>query len=348
MTMEMHALLQKDPEIWDLFTRKEEYHSSIRDKYNRFPYYASRYRTIFEPKASEFLMNNGYHVEYPENKPFAVCLTHDIDGVYKPITAKCYRAMENLANGKINESIQLIKQIRSKKDPYVNFEEIMKLEEKYNAHSSFYFLALDPADQDYEYRIEDLETEIHSIQDRGWEVGLHCGHQGYQDLDKLKKEKKSLEKVTKTPITGCRNHYLNFKVPDSWELLSNAGFSYDCSFGYADCVGFRNGMCHPFKPYNLNTGKIIEIIELPLVIMEHSFADNYMRMDSDRSWEITRELIDTVAQYHGVITLVWHNKSCFGEPGKFYEKILKYCAEKEAWMTSGEHIATWWRDHVRN
>jgi len=345
--MEMHELLQKDPEIWDLFTRKEEYHSSIRDKYNRFPYYASQFRTIFEPKASEFLMNKGYHVEYPEGKPFAVCLTHDIDGVYKSITAKGFRAMENLAYGKMNESIHLIKQIRSKKDPYVNFEEIMKLEGKYNAHSSFYFLALDPGDQDYEYRIEDLEEEIHTIQAWGWEVGLHCGHLGYRDLDKLKKEKRNLEKVTKTPIIGCRNHYLNFIVPDSWELLSKAGFLYDCSFGYADCVGFRNGMCHPFHPYNLNTGKSIEIIELPLVIMEHSFSDNYMRMDSDRAWEITRRLIDTVAQYHGVITLVWHNTSCFGELGKFYEKILKYCAEKEAWMTSGENMATWWNDHVQ-
>jgi len=30
---------------------------------NRFPYYASHYRTIFEPKVSEFLMENGYNVE---------------------------------------------------------------------------------------------------------------------------------------------------------------------------------------------------------------------------------------------------------------------------------------------
>ena len=43
---------------------------------------------IFEPKASEYLMNNGYQVEYPEAKPFAVCLTHDIDAVYESITAK--------------------------------------------------------------------------------------------------------------------------------------------------------------------------------------------------------------------------------------------------------------------
>jgi peptidoglycan/xylan/chitin deacetylase (PgdA/CDA1 family) len=345
--MVMHELLQKDPEIWNLFTRKEEYHSSLRDKYNRFPFYLSQYRTIFEPKASEFLMNNGYQVEYPEGKPFAVCLTHDIDGVYKSITAKGFRAMENITHGKINKSINLMKQIRSKKDPYVNFEEIMKLEEKYNAQSSFYFLAVDTKDQDFEYRIEDLEDELHTIQERGWEVGLHCSRKGFCDLDTLKNEKRNLEKVTKNKIIGCRNHYLSFVVPDSWELMSKAGFIYDSSFGYTDCIGFRNGMCHPFKPFNIMTGKSIEILEIPLIIMDHSLTDDYMRLDSDSAWEITRRLINAVADCHGVITLVWHNKSYIGEQKKFYEKILKYCAEKGAWMTSGEQISRWWKDNVQ-
>ena len=344
--MKMHEILQRDREMWDLFTRKEEYHSSIRDKFNRFPYYSSQYRSIFEPKASEFLMNNGYHVEYPDGKPFAVCLTHDIDVVYKSITSKCYQTLKNVIHGKFNASFDTVKQIRSKKNPYVNFKEIMELEEKYDARSSFYFLSLDPADKDYEYRIEDLKNEIHTIQDWGWEVGLHGGHRGYCDLNKLKTEKRNLEKITNNSIIGCRNHYLNFFVPDSWEILSNAGFKYDCSFGYADCAGFRNGMCHPFKPFNLNSGKIIEIIEIPQIIMDDSLFDNYMRLDSDRAWEITRGLIDAVAACHGVITLLWHNTSLIGEQTKFYEKILKYCAEKEAWMTSGEHISNWWKQNV--
>ena len=187
--MDMHELLQKDAQLWDLFTRKEEYQSSVRDTYNRFPYFASRNRNIFEPQASEFLMKNGFHVEYPDNKPFAVCLTHDIDSVYKSITSKSLHAVRYVTHGKLNESVAAMKQMSSKKKPYCNFEEIMKLEEKYNARSSFFFLALDPADQDYEYRIEDLKDEIGTIQDRGWEIGLHGGHEGSVDLDKLRSEK---------------------------------------------------------------------------------------------------------------------------------------------------------------
>jgi peptidoglycan/xylan/chitin deacetylase (PgdA/CDA1 family) len=343
MGMEMHELLQKDPEIWDLFCRKEEYTSSLRDTNNRFPYYASQYRTIFEPKASEFLMEKGYQVEYPDGKPFAVCLTHDIDGIYSSHASKRSDAIKKLLHGKFSASFQSVKQLRSKKIPYVNFEEIMKLEERYNAHSSFYFLALDPHDPDYRdsYDCKDLESEIGSIKDRGWEVGLHCGRRGSVDLNELKNEKKRLENLLNHSVKGCRNHYLNFVVPETWELLSKAGLAYDCTFGYADCAGFRNGMCHPFRPFNLNTGKIIDIIEIPLVVMDNSLSFKYMRLDPDTSWEITRRLIDAVAECHGVITLLWHNTTLVDDQPEFYEKILHYCAEKNAWMTSGEDIVTW-------
>jgi len=71
-----------------------------------------------------------------------------------------------------------------------------------------------------------------------------------------------------------------------------------------------------------------------------------MAMNTATSWELTKRLIDTVERYHGVISVLWHNHNFYGEKQKFYEKILKYCAEKGAWMTSGEEIAGWFnRSH---
>jgi len=83
--MNMHEILRKDPEIWDLFTRKEEYTNPQRDQYDRFPYFASKNRDIFEPLTSQYLNEHGYSVEYPNDAPFAVCLTHDVDVVYQSL-----------------------------------------------------------------------------------------------------------------------------------------------------------------------------------------------------------------------------------------------------------------------
>jgi hypothetical protein len=74
--------LKQNNELWGLFTRREEYNPLILDQYDRFPYHLSKYRNIFVPAVSKFLIENGLKVEYPEGKNFAVCLTHDIDAVF--------------------------------------------------------------------------------------------------------------------------------------------------------------------------------------------------------------------------------------------------------------------------
>jgi peptidoglycan/xylan/chitin deacetylase (PgdA/CDA1 family) len=345
--MEMHELLQKEPEIWDLFTRKEEYGSSLRDQYERFSYYSSSDRNILEPRVSKYLIQHGYHAEYPEGKSFALCLTHDIDVLYKNKRRKTLEALDHLFYGRFSAGIHSITQMHSKKVPWWNFSDIMALEDQYNAKSSFYFMVEDPGDPEFNYAIEDCGSVIAEISKRGWEVGLHGGHTTYKDPVEMRRKKQRLEKVLKKSVVGYRNHYLRFSVPETWEYVHEAGFQYDTTFGYSDSIGFRNGMCHPFRPFNLKTGKTIEILEIPLIIMDGSLFDSYMRLDCNRAWEITRRLIDTVAEYHGVITLLWHNTFLADDKRKFYEKILNYCNEKNAWMTSGEHIASWWKQNVK-
>jgi peptidoglycan/xylan/chitin deacetylase (PgdA/CDA1 family) len=338
--MKMHEILRKNPEIWDLFTRKEEYNSPIRDQFDRFPYHASKNRDIFEPVASQYLANNGYSITYPDNAPFAVCLTHDIDAVYVPLLSKGIFMIRCLKQGRITESLSSIPNMRSKKLPFWNFSEIMDIEEKYGAKSTFFFMVESRGDRDYEYPIQDLGTQLGEIIDRGSEVGLHGGHSTYLNTDEMKAKKKKLEKVTHKPVVGYRNHFLRFKVPDTWEMLSNAGFQYDATLGYADCAGFRNGMCHPYRPFNLNTQKEIAILEIPLILMETSLDKTYMRFERGNKWEFVKMLIDRIEACHGVFTLLWHNTYMTGEDLELYEKILAYCSEKKAWMTSCENICS--------
>jgi peptidoglycan/xylan/chitin deacetylase (PgdA/CDA1 family) len=285
----------------------------------------SKNANILKTKVSEFLIKNGLQVEYPDGSKFAVCLTHDIDVVNfsRISTLKNVLKFLILKNKKLNLMW--------------DFEDFMKLEDKYDAKSSFFFLTVNKEDMDFNFGVEDLEYEIGNIADKGWEVGLHGGHEAYNNLDVINKNKKQLEKVLGKEVIGYRNHYLRFKVPDTWELLSKSGFKYDTTYGYADCVGFRNGTCHPFKPFNLNTNEEIDILEIPLTIMDRTLFD-YMKLDMKGRWDITKLLIDTVEKNNGVITILWHNTFMIDENLRFYEKILKYCHEKRAWMTSGEEI----------
>jgi peptidoglycan/xylan/chitin deacetylase (PgdA/CDA1 family) len=339
--------LRQHGELWDLYTRKEEYSPRRLDQYGCFPFADSSYQEILTPVVSQYLKDNGFEIKYPDNRKFAVCLTHDVDDIYPPLK---HTLLSTLACLKQRNFGGLRKQIFWKlhgkeKSPYWNFTEIMDLEERYGARSSFYFLATDSDVSRFRYNIEDLENELGQIIDKGWEVGLHGGYYAYDDLEKILVEKKRLEHVLGRKVTGYRNHYLRFQVPDSWEYLAQAGFGYDTTLGYNETVGFKNGMCYPFRPYNLHTDREVSLLEIPLTIMDSTLFE--MVSSYDEAWELVKQLVDTVASCQGVLTLNWHSNS-FNCPYKahwprMYEEILKYCQTKNAWLTNGSELITWWK-----
>lgn len=346
MNRDYFELLKSRPDLWDHFSRKEEYNPAFRDQYDRFSYYLSKTRDVFQPNVSRFLIDSGHKPEYPDGKKFAVCLTHDIDIVYQIFTwRKGFHLAKSLYRSGRKNFSKGIRGELDKRNPFCNFEEIMDLEEKYGAKSSFYFLALKPGDQDYSYDIMDLKDDIRNVRDRGWEVGLHGGYEAYHSSEQIREEKKRLENALGSEVVGYRNHYLQFRVPDTWEYLSQAGFLYDTTFGYADCVGFRNGMCHPFRPYNLEAEKPVGIIEIPLIVMDVTLFRTYMRLNSGETLNVVHRLIDSIAECRGVFTLLWHNNCLLDNSPeqRMYRNILEYCSEKGAWMTSGENIAKWWK-----
>ena len=335
-------IIRQKEELWDLYTRKEEYSPCQLDQYGRFIHAYSTHQGILEPLVSRHLLENGYRIDYPDNKQFAVCLTHDVDEIYPPFkhtllsTLTCLKRLD--VNGFKQQAFWKLH--GKEQSPYWNFQEIMNLEEKYGAQSSFYFLATDADIRRFRYNIEDLEGELGQIVDQGWEVGLHGGYYAYNNLSNIISEKERLERVLGREVVGYRNHYLRFKVPDSWVSLAKAGFRYDTTLGYPDSVGFRNGMCHPFRPYNLNTETEVSILEIPLVIMDGTLFRSGRTYD--QMWDEAKKLIDIVASCHGVLTLNWHSNN-FNCPfrsywPKLYEKILAYCHKKRSWMTAGENI----------
>ncbi|MHA1428085.1 MAG: polysaccharide deacetylase family protein [Candidatus Helarchaeota archaeon] len=337
--------LKNNQELWDLFTKNEEYNPAFLDQYQRFRYYLSKHRTVLIPEVSEFLVQNGLKIQYPEEKSFAVCLTHDIDVIGYSNLRTFYDAMHTLSKFQIRNAMKILRSIFNKNyNPLRKFTQIMNLEEKYEGKSTFFFLSLGKGELDFNYSLEKISDELFSIIDKGFEVGLHGGHNAYLNLKEIKSQKERLEKIIKKEVIGYRNHFMRFKVPTTWELLKTAGFKYDTTFGYPDCVGFRNGICYPFKPYNLNTDQYIDILEVPLTIMDGTL-DLYMQLNTQNAWQIIKSIINVVKKNMGVLTILWHNTNLIDDRIKFYEKILRYCDENNAWLTSCEEIWKWWGEN---
>lgn len=341
-------LIRRNPDMWDLFTKKEEYAPIKLDEHERFAYEYSIHKNVLQPVVSEYLFKNNYTFEYPDKKKFALVLTHDVDD----ITVKnrhIFLGLLSLAKTRdINNLANLIKgRINSDSTPYLNFRQIVEIEKRYDACSSFYFLADRYDIFGVKYDLNDLKDELYYLADHGCEIGLHTGYYSYNSFEKIRHEKEKMEKILGHKVIGVRNHVLRFNTPQSWKLLSKAGFGYDSTFGYHDMIGFRNGMCYPFKPYNLNEDKVIDILEIPLNIQDMTLL-MHMKTNLKQRWEHIKNLIDTTEKMNGVLTILWHNwaftlPASYGglfskEWTKLYEKILSYCNEKKAWITNCKEI----------
>ena len=108
-------------------------------------------------------------------------------------------------------------------------------------------------------------------------------------------------------------------------------------------IGFRNGMCHPFYPYDLQMNKPIDILEIPLNIQDWTIS-MMMKNNPSEAWIKIKQLIDTVEKFNGVLNILWHNWT-FSLPTsiaaiftkewtKLYEKILNYASKKNGWITN--------------
>ncbi len=76
--------------------------------------------------------------------------------------------------------------------------------------------------------------------------------------------------------------------------------------------------------------------------MDRTFFD-YMKLDFEGAWAITKRLLDNAKVVKGIVTVLWHNTHVLGDYLKFYKKILKYGQNEGAWMISGEEICGWWK-----
>ena len=338
----MIDIIKKDEKLWELFCRKEEYDAQYLDNRQRFSSAHAAFKNLQHPVVSEFLRKNNWVFPWRDDKKFTVCLSHDIDDIYPTVQYRYFTSLKLLCESNVQAAM---KRIRKKENPYQNFKEIMHIEKEADAVSTFYIMA-----DNSRYNPKELSEDLQYVIDNGGEIGLHGGYSSYNDAHKLRIEKQALEEIIGKNVIGYRNHHLRFKVPDTWILLSKIGFQYDSTMGYPSDVGFRNGMCHPFSPFNVNENTPIDIIEIPLVAIDNTLFRTQNVTEEER-WGMCKNLIDTVERLNGMITFLWHNysfdSSFYKNRRKLYTKILSYCHQKNAWITSSKEVCEWTKKNLR-
>jgi len=198
--------------------------------------------------------------------------------------------------------------IRERDKLYWNFDDIMETEDKLGAKSTFFFLQesipfelLNISNWKlslgrYDIYNDKVANVIKTLDDQGWEIGLHGSYLSFNSLKLLKNERKQLEEVLGHEIIGIRQHYLNLN-DKTWEYQQQAGFKYDSTWGFTDRIGYKNNRVKPFKPIDG------AFIEFPLAIMDSCYME-----DNNKEQNLEKVIAQT-RESGGILVLNWHSNS---------------------------------------
>lgn len=357
-----------------MLARYEEVLVDKKDEHGRFPARESlAYKEGFlnRPVVNEYIellwswiqflnLELGRKPPWPEGKRFAICLTHDVDRLRKypfpsilAIGGLLLRQRNPLSALSLTwDYIKVCLHII--KDPFDTFDYMLNMEQGYGIKSSFYFMTARDTAYDPRYSINEAGTLnlIRRIEDRGCEIGLHTNYNSYDNPERIALEKERLDRAVRDRRYGCRQHFLRWRSPDTWRHQEKAGILYDTSLAFADHVGFRAGICFPFKLFDVIENRELDIWELPLTVMEGTLQSaNYQNLPPEKAYEEITKYIEMVKRFNGVFVILWHNSSF--DPlggwegwGEVYEQVMKYIGEQDAFVSSGREIVEEWRKRL--
>jgi hypothetical protein len=263
-----------------------------------------------------------------KEKTFRILPTHDVDKPYAYLPKNIKKLAINIAGDVLKrkqpgnsirrfETWKSVQRGNLSDDPYNTFESIIKLGEKYNLQSTFYFLAgVSHKKYDGVYSLEDIEIIklIKKISNSGHNIGLHGSYNSYASEEMIQSEKKRLLAVCKDNNISLdklrvRQHFLRFNIPHTFAVLNKAGFTVDSSMGFADHAGFRRGTCYEYPVYDVLERKSLEIIEQSLIVMECSVIDDrYMGYGkTEKALDYMLMLKERCRKYNGDFVFLWHN-----------------------------------------
>jgi len=192
-------------------------------------------------------------------------------------------------------------------------------------------------------------TLLRRMADDGFEFGLHPAINAKDDVAELHWGKHAIEERLQRPIHGLRHHYfaIDWQRPHlTLRQHALAGFRYDSSIAISDAAGFRAGTCLPYRPFDPERGEPLELLELPLSLMDLCIINSGGNIQI--ALQRATDLLDRVRRVGGVLILDWHTESafdgyCYSNYRTVLTEILKLVAlESDAWIVTPSELARHW------
>jgi hypothetical protein len=328
-----------------------------RDKHGRFTFAHSEFANVYidnqlvncHAETLQKWLELVYEVQITPPHRFTAVLTHDIDipfyyGTFPSEVSKVVHggggeSRVSHLGGYIGTCLGM------QQDPYDTFSYLLEQEGK-RAIPATYFILLS-RENSWGLDRKKYARRLKQILKAGNEIGLHPGFDSFCDGQAIAKERRDLENLSETSVTGVRNHFLRFAMPETYHVLSGLGFSYDATMGFPDREGYRHGIASPFFPFDINARKQIDILEIPLIVMDGTLRE-YRNYSPEQAYETICNTILSCARHNGTLVMNWHNSflQCNAmEWREVYENALDYLLNQHAVFKTCHQVREQYNTH---
>jgi hypothetical protein len=369
--------------IADALSRMEEVNTSARDQWGGWDWQysdAQRRGELYVPWLDRVLAELGKQIQlrkpdrrrvplWPDNKRFAVCLTHDVDDVMADTRLSAlFHTIRNDCRANLSPRLKIgratgrmrgwLSRTRRERDNQVRtFEDWLKLESSFGFRSTFYFFPSNLRNRhsyDCAYQFHDMVKHgessmtvadmMRGLDRAGWEIGLHGSYQSAVEPGLLRAEREQLESIIGHPIISTRQHWLHYDVRMTPRLHAEAGFTVDSTQGFNRSIGFRAGTSFPYWCWDHQANRPLPVLEVPQHIMDGGlFTANALEYDEDLAIRHSLQLMDAVEGVGGCLTLSWHAQLVNDDKyWTVYKALLQEAARRGAWGCSVGEMYEWW------
>jgi hypothetical protein len=290
--------------------------------------------------------------------PFVVALTHDVDSPWRwtPIGLRgaAARVKQNVLHGRLPSAVREATGLalapvhrRRGTDPNWRFEQIIAEERRHGATGSTFFVLAghhDPHDGASPETYERLRPRlVETLREAGAEIGLHGSYTAADDPARLAEEKAKLEQLA-GPVAGHRYHYLRVDPHRNLAPIADLGFRYDTTLGFPDFFGFRAGIARPFRPWSFDRDAPLDLLEIPLAVMDATLQ-RQMSLSARRAATRITRVLDWAAEHGGMFSILWHpdrfDPATSAGWGRLYSRVLEGVRSRGGrCMSAGELVSS--------
>ncbi|MBL4716759.1 MAG: hypothetical protein JKX95_08995, partial [Bacteroidia bacterium] len=323
----------------------QEYGEEKSDQHGRFSYrdsYQHKYNCINQNLVAQYFdklydqlpqINSHYKRPHHRNKFF---VSHDNDTFYGSLFQDGFYAIKKF---RLDVLLKLLYNEMIGKSNWLNLNKIMDIEDQFGVRSTFFWLVNQGKvhgtvhNADYDIKSTKVQALIKEIERRGFNNGLHKSFSN----DSYGIE---LEKLGWATVLN-RNHFLKIKIPDSLREMEEAGIKMDFSLGFVEITGFRNSYSMPFKPFDMDLNRQLDVVSIPLHVMDASLW-HYQKLSSESAGKNVMDFLESNKE-NTMFSILWHNK--FFSDYKFkgykdvYKMILEYMRDNHFENVSDKQLA---------